>query len=130
MVSHKKQAQISQLVQDNFHFLRSLAQTKSDHKRKRILKKAGAEQLLSLVEICVNILCSRFQLTTRQKKRRLPYADFLRHLARKRTERGARKLLSQTGSGAGPLFAALLTPILIDLAQSVASKVLGSEQQQ
>lgn len=118
MESNKK-VRVSQVVSDNTHFLRSLARTKSSRKRKRILKHAGAEQLLALVEICLNILCSRFKLTTRQKKRLLPYADFVRRLARKRTERGARKILVQKGSGVGGLFAALLTPILVDLARSV-----------
>ena len=124
-----KNTNISPLVQINAQFLHSLARTKSDNNRKKLLRKADSDQLLSLVEICLNILNSRFHLTTRQKKRLLPYADFVRRLSRKRSERGARNLLIQKGSGAGPLFAALLTPILIDLARSVTSKVLGSEQQ-
>ncbi|KAL3094551.1 hypothetical protein niasHS_005221 [Heterodera schachtii] len=51
-------------------------------------------------------------MTTRQRKRLSPYASFVRTLARRRTEKGARKLLIQTGSGLGGVFAALLTPIL------------------
>lgn len=83
-----------------------------------MLKHATADQLLALVEICLNILNSQFRLTTRQRSRLLPYADFLRKLARRRTERGARKHLVQTGSGIGGLFAALLTPVLLDLARN------------
>lgn len=121
MVSHK-QAQIGQVVSDNVSFLRSLAHTKSSRKRKQLLKHANSDQLLALVEICLNILCSRFKLTTRQKKRLLPYADFVRRLSRKRTEQGARKILIQKGSGIGGLFAALLTPIVLDIARSVVYK--------
>lgn len=117
-----KQPKISEIVTRNSTFLHSLARTKSFRKRRRLLKNADANQLLSLVEICLNILCSRFKLTTRQKKRLMPYADFVRRLARKRTERGARKILVQKGSGLGGVFAALLTPVLIELARSFATK--------
>jgi len=52
----------------------------------------------------------------------LPYADFVRRLSRARSERGARKLVVQTGSGIGALFPALLTPILIELARDLINK--------
>lgn len=117
MGNSKKQGLIGQVVHDNIDFLRALAKTKSERKRRRLLRHAGAEQLLSLIEICLNILCSRFHLTTRQKKRLMPHADFIRRLSRKRTERGARKVLNQKGNGAGGLFAALLTPIILEIAR-------------
>lgn len=112
------ETQISQLVCENADFLRALARTKSPKRQRKLLKNANSSQLLSIAEICVNILGSRFHLTTRQRKRLLPYAEFVRGLARKRTERGARQFLVQKGSGLGGVFAALLTPILIDLAKS------------
>ena len=112
-------SKISPLVCNNKNFLLHLARTKSQNKRKRLLKSACASELLALVEICLNILRSRFNLTTRQKKRLLPYADFVRRLSRARSERGARKLVVQTGSGIGALFPALLTPILIELARGL-----------
>jgi hypothetical protein len=40
-------------------------------------------------------------------------------MARMRSEKGARKLVVQQGGGAPAVFAALLTPILIDLAQKL-----------
>lgn len=124
---HRQQPQISQLVCDNSDFLRALARTKSCRRKRKLLKHATTSQLLSISEICLNILCSRFRLTTRQQKRLLPYADFVRGLARKRTEKSARHFLVQKGSGIGGLFAAILTPILIDLAKSAFSSKTNSE---
>ncbi|CAK5044254.1 unnamed protein product [Meloidogyne enterolobii] len=58
-------------------------------------------------------------LTPRQKNRLMPYACFVRKVSRARSERGARLAL-QKGNGIGA-FAALLTPILIELARSIKS---------
>ncbi|KAF7636007.1 hypothetical protein Mgra_00004588 [Meloidogyne graminicola] len=60
----------------------------------------------------------RFRLTTRQKKRLIPYAEFVRHMSRVRSERGARHVLTQKGGGVG-VFAALLTPVLLEMAKSI-----------
>jgi hypothetical protein len=44
-------------------------------------------------------------------------------MSRLRSERGARKLIVQKGSGAGVgLFAALFTPILLELAKNYLTK--------
>lgn len=110
----------STLIFENSDFLKKLARTRSPRKARRFLKNASSQQLLSLVEIALNIVRSRFKLTTRQKKRLLPHAPFLRHISRVRSERGARKLFYQKGNGLPlGLFASLLTPVLIDLARSV-----------
>jgi len=110
---------VSQLVCENKDFLRLLAHTKSERKTKRILRHATINQLLAIVEICLNILKSRFKLTTRQKNRLIPHVDFIRHMSRTRSERGARKVLRQKGGGGASVFAALLTPVLIELARSI-----------
>src|SRR5688572_13497294 len=86
-------------VCDQFAFLKLLARTRSLRKRKRLLKRATSSELLALCEICLNIVRQRFQLTTRQRKRILPYADFVRRCGRARSERGARRLLVQKGTG-------------------------------
>lgn len=119
--------EIGQKVLDNANFLKALARTKSARKRKRLLKKADTNQLLAIAEICLNIVSSRFKLTTRQKKRLLPYADFVRRVSRLRSARGARHLIVQKGSGIGGVFAALITPILIELARNA---IKGGGQQQ
>uniref|UniRef100_A0A1I8BNC9 Uncharacterized protein n=1 Tax=Meloidogyne hapla TaxID=6305 RepID=A0A1I8BNC9_MELHA len=109
---------VSQLVKENIDFLQKLARTKSQRKVRRLLRLANSQHLLTLAEICLNIVKSRFNLSTRQKKRLLPYVDFVRRMSRARSERGARKILNQKGSGFGGVFAALITPILIELARS------------
>ena len=118
--------QYSPTVADSYPFLHALARTKSTRRRKRILKKADANQLLALVEICLNILRDRFHLTQRQKKRMIPYVDYIRKVGRVRSERGARKLVVQKG-GQLPigLFASILTPVIIDLAHHFLSKHNG-----
>uniref|UniRef100_A0A914HWG8 AAA+ ATPase domain-containing protein n=1 Tax=Globodera rostochiensis TaxID=31243 RepID=A0A914HWG8_GLORO len=55
------------LVCENSKFLCGLARTRSAKKRTKMLRNANAEQLLSLVEICLNIVATRFTLTTRQE---------------------------------------------------------------
>ena len=112
---------IGPLVTEHEQFLTKLARTRSEANRIHLLKSATTEQLLTLVEICLNIVRSHFPLSTRQKNRLLPYADFIRRLSRARSERGARKLFVQTGSGVPTLLPALLTPILIEVAKSIIS---------
>jgi len=117
---------ISQIVKNNFHFLKQLAKTRSLQKRKRLLKQATIGQLISLSEICLNILRNKFQLTKRQKGRLVPFADFVRRIGRVRTERGARKLVIQKGNGLPlGLFPALLTPIIIELAKNLTTNKNG-----
>lgn len=116
---------IGPVVSDNYAFLRTLSRTRSMQRRRRLLKKANTHQLLALAEICLNIVRNRFRLTTRQKMRMVPFVDFIRRLSRVRSERGARKLVIQKGSGLGiNLFPALLTPIIYEL-----SKRLLQQQQ-
>jgi hypothetical protein len=116
------QAKISQLIHENYQFLKSLSKIKSPKKLHRYLKHANSQQLLAIVEICLNIVCSRFQLTSRQRNRLMPYADFVRRMSRLRSEKGARKFIVQKGSGAPAVFGALLTPILIELAKNLLIK--------
>jgi hypothetical protein len=120
-------AKIPSHIYNNSTFFRQLANCKSDQKRRRLLKNSTSTQLLALAEICLNILASRLSLTTRQKRRLMPYADFVRRMGRARTERGARKLIVQKGSGSAGLFAALLTPILIEIARSIAGNGIKAE---
>src|SRR4051812_10116212 len=97
-------------VLNNFNFLKRLAKTKSRKKQQKFIKEANAEELLSIVEICTNILNSNFNLNKRQKSKLIPYANYIRKLARTRSEKTARNLV-QTGDG--PLaIAAVLIPVL------------------
>jgi len=118
MVS-KSRCNISPLILENGKFLSLLSKTKSEKKRRRMLKLANSQNLLAIAEICLNIVKARYKLTTRQRKRLLPYAGFVRQMSRARSEKGARKLLIQKGSGVGGVLAALLTPILIELGRKI-----------
>ena len=55
-------------IQSNYHFLHTLAKTRSDRKKHTLILQATPEQILSIVEICANILGSNFVLDTKQKK--------------------------------------------------------------
>jgi hypothetical protein len=116
----QQSVEISPTVCNSIEFLKCLSRTKSQKKRERLLNGATSEQLLALVEICMNILQNRFHITARQRARMMPYADFVRQVGRVRSERGARKLLVQKG-GQLPigLFASLLTPIISELASRI-----------
>jgi hypothetical protein len=111
--------EIGPIVGENFNFIKSLAKTRSKRKRKRLLKQATTAELLSISEICLNLVRQRFLLTTRQKRRIFPYADFVRRMSRVRSERGAKQIV-QKGNGLGlGLFPAILTPIILEIARSI-----------
>src|SRR6266576_1660781 len=110
----KKNYIIGPRIIDNFNFIKKLARTKSDKKRLHLLRNAKGEELLSLVEIAVNILSTNFSLSNIQKRRLLPHSLYIRKLAKVRTEKGARKVV-QYGSGAFLL--ALLIPIIAEAAR-------------
>ena len=116
----KKQfsSQLPDTIDQNFKFLQSL-KTKSFKKQHKFLKLATSQELLSLVEIALNIVRSRFRLTGRQRTRLLPYANFVRKLSRSRTERGARQILQK---GAGIPLTALITPIILEAIRYLATK--------
>lgn len=119
--SSKKRGSIefSPLVCSNIAFLKALAKTKSDRKKRQILRRATTAQLLCIVEICLNLVKNRFLgLSARQKTRIIPYLDFVRRMSRVRTEHGARKMV-QKGEGVGAgVFAAILAPIIVEFAKN------------
>ncbi|KAL3109437.1 hypothetical protein niasHT_015282 [Heterodera trifolii] len=86
---------VGQRVLDNYEYLKSLGRTTSHKKRRHLLSSAGCEELLTLVEICLNLLNGSFCLTRKQKQKLLPFANTIRRLARVRSEQSARKLILQ-----------------------------------
>jgi len=123
-------------IRRNTPFLRKLAHCRSHKRCVQLLAGAGPEQLLCLVECCLNLLRHRQLPVKRSRLLRLrPYASQIRALSRARSARSARAhLLSpttthhhlqQTGKGI-PLIASLvvntLLPILIDRAIDYANK--------
>ena len=115
------QYHFSKYITDNAQFLNRLAKTKSDKIRHALLLKATPDQILSIVEICYNILKANFVLTTRQRKRLASFADLYRGIARSKTERTARHRIQEGGQLA---IAALLAPVLSEIAGSLLNKVL------
>ncbi|KAL3108860.1 hypothetical protein niasHT_015036 [Heterodera trifolii] len=79
----KKQT-VGQRVLDNYEYLKSLGRTTSHKKRRHLLSTADCEELLTLVEICLNLLNGSFCLTRKQKQKLLPFANTIRRLARVR----------------------------------------------
>ena len=106
----------------NLKFLKRLSRSVSDTGRWRLLRKASGDELLSLVEVCTNVLRPHcFNLSRRQKDRLLPFAPTIRQLGRTRSEGGARRITIQKGSG--PLFAALLVPIIAEASRYLISSI-------
>lgn len=99
-------------------FLWRLARARSNKSRHQLLYDATTEEILTVVEICINILKFRFPMKERQLKRLAHHARLLRQLARVRSEQSARKILLK---GEGAMFAALLIPVLTEIASHIVS---------
>jgi len=109
---------INQNIYDNIEFLNALTKTKSPQKRKYLLQNATTLELLAIVEIALNIVKSRFKLTTNQRNKILPHVQYLRQLSRIRSENGARNLVQK---GSGFALSAILTPIVIEVLHKIIS---------
>ena len=105
-------------IQRNKVFLHRLALTRSPAVRKQLLDNATSDELLAVLEACLNILQFAFPIKPSQRKRLLPHAPFLRKLSRARSERSVRNIL-QTGGGG--VFSALLLPVLSAVVGSLIS---------
>ena len=105
-----------QIVKENIDFLKKVAKTKSIKKRNRYLDNAKSDEILAILEICINILKSRVKLTNIQRRKLVIHADYLRKLARKRTENQTRKFLQ---CGEGIILPALILPLIAQLAANL-----------
>lgn len=101
---------VGQSVLQNHLFLKKIVTTKSDRKRRRLLRLATNEELFSIIEIAFNILKGKFKLSNRQKVKLIAHADLVRKISRARSKRGLKSAL-QTG---GSILPALIAPILIE----------------
>ena len=103
----------------NSSFLLQLARaTRADKRRLSLIQKATPEQLLSIVEICLNILKSRLPLTKPQRRVLATQALCIRRLSRTRNAKGAKSLLTQKGSGV-PAFISLLANLALPILSHV-----------
>jgi hypothetical protein len=109
----------------NFAFLKKLSKIKSEEKRENILQQASREELLAIIEIALNILRFNFRLKERQRKRLIPFAPYLRQLAAVRSEKSARRVINQKGTG--PVLAALILPVVAELARVLIGRFSKKE---
>ena len=117
---HNKHLEIGENICNNIPFLKTLSKSKSERKRSHILRAATNQELLAIVESALNIVRGRFGISARQKSRIDPYKNYIRRLARIRSERGARRLV-QKGNGIGA-FAAFLTPVILEAIRQFKAK--------
>ena len=108
-MSSRREAATGERVTRNYAFLRRLARTTSEKKRLHLLNEASEEEMLTLVEIAVNILKSRFFISKKQKDKLIPHSAAVRKLGSARTLNGPRQAV-HIGNGAA--LAPLLTPVL------------------
>jgi superfamily I DNA/RNA helicase len=121
----KERQNIGERVIKNFNFLKKIAKTHSTKKWKTLINDANTDELLSLTEISSNILSGQFKLTKKQREKLLPFANYIRKIAKARSEKGARKLYSNQEGGQAVL-GALLGPILVEAAHHLISKIAGN----
>lgn len=111
---------VGERVVRNLDFLKHIAKTRSPNVRRELVEHASADEILAIVEICLNVLRSRFPLNTRQRHKLKQHADYLRRLARVRTEKSARSLL-QVGDGVA--IASLLIPVIAEIARTIIQRI-------
>jgi hypothetical protein len=107
---------VGSFIIENKNFLRNLVRTKSEKKRAQMIHEATTDQLLAIAETALNVLKGRLPLTSKQRERLVPYANFVRKLARSRRENSARNVIQV---GGGPLLASLITPVLIEIGRAL-----------
>lgn len=113
----------------NVDFLRALAGSKrAKCRRNTLIERASPEQLLCLVEICLNILRARLPLNRRQRRQLLAHAHHIRQLSRVRSAQAARRLLlsspPQTGRGIFiPIAASLLANLAVPLIEEAIHRL-------
>jgi hypothetical protein len=67
-----------------------------------MIASASPEEILTLLEITINMLRFRVKLTALQRKRLAAHAEYLRKLSRARTEKSTRHILQQEGGAVLP----------------------------
>lgn len=107
---------IGENIINNMKFLKLLSKTKSERKKKRLLRLATDQELFSIIECAFNILKGKFKLTSRQKHRLIPHLDIVRNIGRVRTNRGIKRIIQK---GNGSFLPAILVPILIEAAKQI-----------
>lgn len=104
----------------NLNFAKALLREKSDATRHKMIENATDDEVYALMDANYNILKFNFPLRSHQRRKLSNYAKTLRQLARRKSAKSGRKLL-QTGNGI--MFAALLAPVVAEIASSLISRI-------
>jgi hypothetical protein len=113
---------VGERVLRNLPFVRTLMRTRSDVKRQRLLAQATNDEIFALLDLTYNILHFRYPLRPRHRRKLALHATVLRELSKKRNAASAKRVLLQKGNG--PMFAALLAPILAEVGGHLISRLL------
>lgn len=112
----KRSVEVSPLVKNNVQFLHQVKNCARSSKRVgRIIGEASDEQLLCMVEICLNLLRGRLPVDGRRMRALSRRVAFLRRLARTRKAKCARRLLLEQKGGGVPAIAGLLASMVLPL---------------
>ena len=111
---------MSERLFENIGLLYKLNGIKSKQKRQRVLKAANREFIVCLIECISAILRHKVHLTQEQLHHLKKHKNLLRELSTTRSEKKARTLLVQKGSG----FLPFILPPLISLGISLLGDLL------
>ena len=111
---------MSERLFENIGLLYKLNGIKSKQKRQKVLKLVNREFIICLIECVTAILQHKVHLNDEQLKRLKRHKNLLRELAGTRSEKKARSLLVQKGTGILPF----ILPPLISLGASLLGDLL------
>lgn len=105
-------------LKKQYHFLRILAHSHPSQKR-ALLKTANNDQILSLCEICLNILNGNIPVNASKLKK---YKNLLRSLSKKREsiQKKKRLLVNQSGG-----FLPLIAPAIISALGGILGPIIS-----
>lgn len=109
-------SRIGERALQNFDFIRKLARCKSKQSARQLFEEASADQILCLVEICFNLVRDRYLLSKVSRNKLRRHAVQINALARKRSDRAARKWCMvntpQRGRGIPAIIAGVLASVI------------------
>lgn len=109
---------VGQRFKRNLAFIKSLIREKSNKNLRKLIENATDDEIASLMDANYNILKFNFPLRPSQKRKLAGYAKSLRKLYKKKSIKSGRKILQK---GNGPMLAALLVPVLTEVASRLYS---------
>lgn len=112
----------SKKINSNINFLKFLS-TCNVKQRKAILKLATKDEILSLTEVCINLLGGNIELTLSERKRLKKHSKTIRGVSGKIPFTQKKKLLVQRG-GFLPLLLAPLLSVLASVTGAAISRAI------